>query len=205
MGVICASNCCTTEPVVPTSFYDCEPILRKYGFASFILHKCNWTPANISDPTEWEAAIADGTVQCSPPGKMTIQQPTQTLIEWDGCGTEIPVDIEYLLDWESFATSEDLADYGYYKTLFAEAQNLRLIPKDCNNTFFLCDEWIQAVADATNTVANSTPGYEFSISQLPYIIEDSGQVKWAAQFKIKISGILCPTYLPGVADVLCCN
>lgn len=202
MGVLCASSCCTTEPVVPVSFYDCEIEFRKYGFGSFLIHACNWNPANITDATEWADAVAAGTVQCSPIGKLTLQQPTQTLVEVS-CDLEVPVDIEYLLDWESFATKGDLSDYTYYKDLFKNAINLRLIPKSCTNEFFMCDEWVEAVG-GTNTVAGSTPGFEFSVSQLPYIIEESGQVKWAMQFKIKTSGILCPTYLPGVEAELCC-
>lgn len=195
---LCTS--CATITDVPTPYDGCEDVTKKYGANHLILVKCDYQFTDITDDTEWDAAITSGDISCTPEGKVTIPEPSFTSIPITGCGREITGDVEYIIDFETYQTDPDLLDTTYWADVFDNMKNYVIVLKDCNGIYRMQKDWVDAIVGLTNTVAGTSPGFEASITKVPVEVEgDEGLSKWVTQFKIKTTGVLRSTYLPAVS------
>lgn len=203
MSDICSTTCGVQADVI-ASYWDCVDVFRDCGWKHFVLIRCDWNPADLLDPAEWAAAVAANLVHLSPPGNFIPQAPTVTPFQIEGCGREVTGVAEYLFDFTTYQTDAALADYTYWKDLFANSASYHMIPVDCNRIFHISDDWAAAVtAGAPATVAGTTPGFEFSVTQVPYQAPGEGDYcVWTTQFKIRKAGVFCGRFLPGVFEVL---
>ena len=211
MAAICASSCGTIQDP-PSTYFDCEDEIRKFGFNHFILAKCDYQFTDILDAAEWQAAVASGDIKISPPGKAVINAPNVTSFEIEGCGREIPGESNYTVDFTTyqfggFTTANVPDSVVYWRDVFRFSGSYRMLLPDCdsvNPLFFMDDGWMDQIGGgAPATVANANPGFEFSIITPPNWSE--GQEKkgvWTTQFSIKKSGVMEAALLPGVFAAL---
>jgi hypothetical protein len=202
MSLLCSTTCGTIASP-PASYFDCTDEFREYGANLFALVKCDYQFTDITDATEWNTAITSGDVQISPPGQVLMQAPTQTVTEIEGCRREVVGDIQYTIDFNTLQVAPDLSDYTYWKTLFANAAAYRIIIIHCDGRFMMEDEFIDQANGGTPVITGKNPGFEFSVTAVPYIGEqtDLRYEQWITQFRIKRSqatGVIAAAALPDV-------
>lgn len=199
-AVICSTSCGSIQSV-PAPFGGCGIETRKWGFTKFILFKCDYEFTDILDASEWETAIAAGNINVSPPGIIDFPTPTLNSVEVTGCGLKVPLPTLFQATYTSRDTDPDnLLDFAYYENLEANVQDYRIGFLDCEDNFYLESNWVDAASDgAPATVSDESPGFEFSLIQIPHFTNDgNGLFQWNAQFEIKKAGILKAIKLPGV-------
>lgn len=204
MSLICTGTC-VTAPNVPESYYDCNSeYVRKYGASKFVLQTCDSSWTSILDTTEWTTKITADDIASSPPGILTIGEPSSDVFRRNGCGRETLGQLTYTIDYETYEAAADLDDWAYFNTLFNNAHLYRIMFLDCNGIFHLENEWVAEIASgAPATIAGNNPGFEFSVTQAPVQIEgDSGLSKWKMQFTVKTTKIMGMALIPGVPALL---
>ena len=205
MSVICSATCCglTSNPPVP--YTTCNGNKKKYNYSHIVIGDCSYQFVDITDPAEWAAAKAAGSIQCMK-GKIDINAPTETVIDTDNCGGKLAVDAEYVIDFTNYYISdaEDGADATFFYELKKGAQNYWIAFLDCDLNFTLSQDYIDAIAASAVTVTGKTPGFSFSVPQTPHRINESGIMAWKTQISIEEEDVLRDVKLAGVAEVLCC-
>lgn len=206
MSALCGSQCCPTANLSPPVSYDtCTRTTRSSGAKYFGLISCAFGFTDITDPAEWDAAIADGDIQCSPLGNVTVNAPSQTVLDINRCGDKIITDGEYLIDFTTLLVAEDNSDFQYYKALEEGAGNYKLFWVDCNGLFYFCTEAVDLINAGTFDIGATTgisAGFDYSITQTPYQADNSDLVEWTTQFSITQKGVICGVELPAVN--ICC-
>lgn len=202
MSLLCSTTC-GTLPQPPASYFDCTDTFRDYGANYFALVKCDYVFTDVSDAAEWQAAITSGDIQISPPGEVTIQAPTVTVTEIEGCRREVVGDIQYTIDFTTIQTAADLSDYDYWEDFFSNSSAYRIIIIHCDGRFMLEDEFVDLLNGDVVTVTGLSPAFEYSVVTVPHIVEntDLRYEQWTTQFRIKRSGrrgILKAASLPDV-------
>lgn len=204
MSVICSSSCGTIQ-TVPAPFAGCNINTRKFGFNRFILFKCDEEWTDILDTDEWTTKLSANLVNVSPKGIISFPTPTLNSVVATGCGQKVPLPTLFQADYTSLDTDPtNLLDFEYYEDLEANFQDYRLAFMDCEDNFYLESNWVDEVTGgAPATVSGETPGFEFSLTQIPHFTDNGdGLFQWNAQFEIEKSGILKAVKLPGVAALL---
>lgn len=193
MGVICA----TPGQAAPQTYYGGTDSIRRFGFNHFILIECDYAFTDILDSAEWASAVLANSIRISPPGALVINAPTQTSFAIEGCGREIVGEATYTFDFTTYqdgAFTAGLPDaMVYWRNVLNNAAGYRLMLLDCvANKMFVDDGWPDEVAaGAPATIASNNPGYEFSVSQIPYWSEGQESLGlWTTQFTVKKSGVL---------------
>jgi len=210
MAAICAQTCGTIQDP-PSSYHGCEDLFRNFGFNHFTLIKCDYQFTDILDVSEWTAAVTSGDVRLSPEGKAVINPPTTSSFEITGCGREIPGEGNYLVDFTTYQfggfTNNVPDSVTYWRDVFRYVSSYRIMLPDCDNTgplFYIDDQWMDQVGGgAPATVANSNPGFEFSVTTPPHLSEgEQRKAVWTTQFSIKKTGVMEAALLPGVFSAL---
>lgn len=209
LSLLCSTNCGSSSDVPQSYDNFCDDEFREYGANQFILAKCDYQFTDIMDvTTEWPAAMAADSVRVSPRGKLVVGEPTVNTFEIEGCGREIVGEVEYLVDFETYQTKDDLSDSTYWSNLFSNSGLYRLFWIDCDGILTLADNWADAVnavtvPSPTATVSGESPGFIFSITKPPFWVEgEQGYGKWVTQFKVKKVGILKVARIPGLSAIL---
>lgn len=209
MAAICPTDC-GVQTLIST-YFDCNDRTRKYGANHFILLKCDYQFTDISDPSEWTAAIVSGDAAISPPGIVTINAPDANAFVIEGCGRELIGEATYTIDFQTYQvgpnTNNVPDDIVYWRNLFSRHASYRIMLVDCNEIFYLDNGWMDAAIAAAGTppitVSGANPGFEFSITQLPFFGAGEEQFGvWQTQFTIKKIGMMEGFLLPGVVAVL---
>lgn len=205
MSSLCGTNCCPAAASVPPVAYStCSRKTRSIGIKYFGLIDCAYEFVDITDPAEWDAAIAAGSIQCSPLGGLTVNAPTQTIVPINKCGDKITTTPEYLIDYKTLLVAEDDSDFAYFKALEEGAGTFKLFWVDCNGLFFFCTEAVDAInaGDTALGAAGISAGFDYSVTQTPYQADNNELAEWTTQFSITQSGVLCGVELAGVN--ICC-
>lgn len=200
MAVICSSNCGTIQNA-PQAYSVCNIDKREFGFDHFFIIKCDTTWTDIKDATEWETKIAADEVRFSPPGILTFPSPTVSSTAATGSGKLIVQPIDYTLNYITYATDPNLADYTYWSDFFANQDSYEIGFVSKNQEFFLSDSYVAAVLASgagAATVANENGGFEFSFSSPPIFEGDGKLFRWNTSIQITKTGTFRAAYLPGV-------
>jgi hypothetical protein len=181
--------------------------LRDYGANHFAIIKCDYQFTDITDVAEWEAAVVSGDVAISPPGQLTSPAPTQTVAEIEGCRREIVGNIEHIFDFSTEQTGDSLEDYDYFKDIFTNSAGYRIVFFHCDGRIVMEDEYVDQASGGVPDVTGLSPGFEFSVSVVPHIVEnaDLRVERWVTQFKVKRGkndGVLLAASLPAVYQAL---
>lgn len=204
MSLICTGTC-VTAPNVPASYYDCNSeYLRKFGASKFILQTCDTAWTDILSTSEWSTKIASSDIAASPPGILTIGEPSSDVFVRNGCGRESLGQLTYVITYETYEANAGLTDWSYFNTLFSSAHLYRIMLLDCNGIFHLENDWVAEIAAGTPaTIAGTQPGFEFSVTKAPHQIDgDFGNAKWNMEFTIKTPKLIGMALLPGVPALL---
>lgn len=202
MSLLCSTTCgAITSP--PASYFDCTDQFREFGANYFALVKCDYAFTDVTDPVEWGAAITAGSIQISPPGELIQQAPTLTVAEIEGCRREVVGDIAFTFDYTTIQTAADLSDYDYWQDVFTNSAAYRIIPIHCDGRMTMETEFVDLINGDVVTVTGLNPGFEFSVTVVPHIVEnaDLRYEQWTTQFRIRRSGakgILKAAALPDV-------
>lgn len=211
MAILCPTACGTSDLV--SSYFDClnGDLTRKFGANYFALVKCDYQFVDITDPTEWQAAVAAGDVKLSPPGSLVINSPDATAFVIEGCGRELLGEVTYTIDFTTYQVGQLVnnvpADFVYWRDLLANSGNYRVIFIDCAELFRVDDGWMDAMITAAGTppvtVTGTNPGFVFSVTQVPFFGAGEEQLGvWNTQFTIKKIGLMESIALPGILPVL---
>lgn len=204
MAILCNTNC-GIPPQPPTKYDDgCNDVFRNFGTNHLIFLTCDYQFTNILSATEWAAAIAANKIHISPEGTVTVGAPTSTAFPVTGCRREVSGPTEYTIDFETYQTADNLDDFLYFEQLCTGTRQLRVMLVDCDGNFYLERDWAAEVfAGGTASIPNSSPGYEFSLTQAPSQVSgEQNYAKWTMQIKIKTNCMLGMALLPGVQSVL---
>lgn len=188
--------CATPGSSAPLTYFSGSDVTRRFGFNYFILIECDYVFTDILDAAEWTTAVAANSIHISPPGALVINPPTTTSFVIEGCGREIVGEATYTIDFTTYQdggfTSAVPDSMVYWRDVLNNAAGYHIMFLDCNNKLFVDDGWADEVgAGAPATIAANTPGYEFSVSQVPYWSEGQESLGlWTTQFTIKKTGIL---------------
>lgn len=202
MSLLCGTSC-GTPANAPSRFDDCaQDVLREFGANHFVLQTCDSAWTDILDTTEWATKIAANDLAISPAGILTINAPTQEQFELEGCGREAIGKLTYTVDFVTYQTEDDHADWTYFHTLFQSSRSWRIMFVDCNQVWMTDADWAAAVIAAGGvgpvTIAGETPGFEFSVIQAPrWEAGESDYGRWAMQFQIEIRDIIGHCNIPG--------
>lgn len=205
MSVICSSSC--PEATAPVEYHDlCDPAKIRHGYTYFGLMECDLVFTDILDETEWETHRTAGSIIISPPSIIDIPVPTQESFEVTGCGQEFTGEKIYALNYLSYWMNDDLDDFEFYDAIDIGAFGYRLFWWNCQDVFFIDRNWVAAVKAWTTgalTIANDSPGFEFSVIQTPHRIAGTANLaQWSMNMQVKTANMIKGAYLPGVAAVL---
>jgi hypothetical protein len=211
MSLLCALDCGEVEVTLNPDYSPCKFERRDWGYSRLIRIKCDEVFTDINDPEEWAAKITAGAISVSPVGQLNIGEPSFTTLITSGCGEETPGSQEYPLDFTTFRTDKDLADYAFFKEVQDNVQNTRLILMDCNGIFHLSDEYYAGLVGGNGSesqpidLSTLSPGFNYSLTRVPQFVENEGPGKtgnWVVNFKIIKQGMFNGIYLPGVPSVI---
>lgn len=198
MSLIC-STACGAAATLPANYFNCLDNFRKFGAKYFALMKCTWVPTDVESAAEWGTAKTAGNVMLSPPGALVQQAPTAEAFIVDGCGREVVGEVTYLFDFETHQTKDDLTDCDTWNDFFKNSAAYRIVFVDCEGNWTLSDAYTAAIKAGASTVAGNSPGFEFSVTVVPHqVAGNGGYAKWVTQIKVKTTGVLCQSLLPGV-------
>lgn len=205
MSLLCVP--CDEQNAPPQSYEECKVQFRKFGFSRFALVSCDYEFTDITDPTEWEAAITAGSISKSPTGILSIAEPDVTSFAFSGCGLQATGEKTYNLTFNTYSTKGDLGDHRYWDNIDRNHQEFRLIPVDCNGIFYLTPEWIDFLEDQNSANAAAvglySPGHAFSITSPPTWVEGEGSSgQWQMTIQIISNRILTGVELPGVDQLI---
>lgn len=188
-----------TPGTIPQQYYDCVDYFRKIGAKYFALLKCDWVPADITDIAEWQTALANGDVICSPPGSAVINSATFTTFDKDLCGGKANADIFWPVDFTTYQAAADLSDYTFWDAIYSNAASYRLMVVDCNGAWIVSDDY-----ETATSAPGKSPGFAFNMLNIPSPqAGDANLAQWFAQFEIPKEGTLKRRFLPGVAAAIC--
>lgn len=200
MSILCTPNpnCASAGVAIPKNYWDgCTDKFRPFGANHFILMKCGFKfTTNVFDDAEWTAAITSGDIVVSPPGTLTQQAPTQSVVEVEGCRRQIAGDLTYIYDFTTLQTGDNCSDYDFWNKLFLGSRQYRILFIHCDCRIEMENDWIDGMKAAIETAAGgdptyksdaTSPGFEFSVTTAPYIAEntDLRVEQWTTQFQIK--------------------
>jgi len=204
MPNLLCSTACGAASALPTNYFNCTTKSRKYAYKHFVLLKCDYQFTDILDAAEWTAAVVSGDVVISPPGVLTLPTPDQTIIDID-CDTKLTTDITYTIDFFTYQVSEgDTTDCDFFKVLYDDHTSYVLMWYDCvagDERWAVQDDWRTAIdAGAPATVSGTSPGFDFSVTQVPtWQAGDGDRGQWATQFQMEVDGMICQSLIPGAA------
>jgi hypothetical protein len=204
MSLICSTSC-GDAPNLLASYYDCEAEkTRQFGASKFILEKCDNVWTDVLDTTEWTTKITAGDVAVSPPGVLTIGEPTIENITVDGCESTRLGRMIFPVTFETYFVESDLSDWAYWRNLLRNHNFYRMMILDCEEIFRVESNWaVEIAAGSPATVAGEVPGYKFNITSAPHEIEgDARKTKWKIEFEIITRDVLGMAYIPGVPALL---
>jgi hypothetical protein len=204
MSLLCNTNCGTIADA-PQSYFDCVDAFLEFGSAKAILHRCDVAFTDALDAEEWATRVAGHDTHLMPPGKITVNEPSQTVFEVDGEGRKSVGGVTYTIDYETYQFGSDpTASCTYWQNVFANSNTLRLNWLDKNGYFYVPKEWATEIAAGSPaTISGSTIGYEFSVTKIPAVVAgEAGKAKWVCQFEIRPIEVLHFVELPGVAATL---
>lgn len=206
MGLICSATCCPTTGKPPVPFKICLKNKVKYDYTHIIIGDCAYQFTDITDPVEWKAALDAGSIQCLPIGTITINEPTETVVETNNIGGEDTVDGTYVIDYKQLygGDSGTGEEEDFYYDLKKTTGTHWLMILDARGNFIMHPDYIEALANAAVTVVGRTPGYTYSIPKTPHPINENGLRVWSTQFSIEEAVLLRGRQLAGVPAVLCC-
>lgn len=170
--------------------------------------KCDYQFTDVLSAAEWTAALGTGDVVCSPPGVLTLPVPDQTVIDID-CDTKVTTDITYTIDYLTYQVSEgDTTDCDFFKALYDDSSEYNIMWFDCvagDERWAVQDDWhTQIGLGAPATVVGTTPGFKFSVTQIPtWQAGDGDRGQWATQFQLEVDGMICNSLIPGAAAAVC--
>ena len=201
---LCAALCgANTE--LPVNYYTCDKEVKlKWGWNHFILIKCDWLPADITDPAEWAQAVTDGNVVCSPLGILNPGTPNSTEITVSGCGRKDVGEVLYPYNFQTYFGTCDHTGNQFWKQLFDGVGSFRFLTVDCNGLWNLPDAWADHVINGSPAPTGISPGWEFGITTIPSPIQLDGNIKgYNADFEIPFNGVMCEARLDGVLSAIC--
>lgn len=204
MSLLCNTNCGTIADV-PASYFECVDAFLEFGSAKMILHTCDSSFTDVLDADEWTNRVTAGTTHLMPPGKITVNEPSQTTFEVDGEGRKSVGGVTYTIDYETYQFGADPTDSCvYWNTIFENANTLRLNWIDKNGYFYVPKAWATEIAAGSPaTISGESIGYEFSITKIPSVVAgEAGKAKWVCQFEIRPIEVLHFVELPGVQAVI---
>jgi len=207
MAVLCNLDCGETLVKPLPDYSECIPKFRRYGFRTFGLIACDYVFTDITDPSEWEAAVASNDVHIAPRGIINIGQPDQASFVFDGCGNQAIGALTYPITYETYLTEDNLEDHLWFESLMDNYTNFRIFLIDCNDIYYIEDNFALALRSNDSSpfagLTNENPGFEFSITSPP-LWEEGEQTngKWTASFQVIKQGIFRGVFLPGVTPVL---
>lgn len=208
MSALCGSDCCGTSVVAPpVPYLTCDETTRKSGIEYFITIACDYEFTDITSPAEWTQAVADGHIQCSPVGNLTVNAPTEVIYDVNRCGKKKVIDSETTIDFTTIYVDEDGADFDYFDQLNNSAGRLKLAWRDCNGFFYFCNDAYAAIKAGNFDFTAATglglsAGVDFSITQTPYQADQQNTSEWTTQFSIEETGVRKGIKLAGVN--ICC-
>lgn len=203
-ALLCPTNCGTIADAL-ARYDDCATdVFREFGANHFIIQKCDYEWTDMLSTVEWAAAVVSNDIQISPAGILTINAPTVETFQMEGCGREATGKLTYTVDFTTYQTDAALADYQYWRNLFKNARSYRIFFVDCNQIFFLEEEWaIELEGVAPATVAGGNPGFEFSLPAPPrWEAGENEYGRWAVQFSIKTANLMGQALIPGAYATL---
>lgn len=205
MSVICATSC--PGGSVPVEYHEfCDIKKKRHGKTYFALIACDYVFTDITDAAEWDTARGAGSIIVSPPGILDIPVPGLETIEITGCGQESNGEIDYALNYLTYWTADDLSDDDFFDAIFKSASGYRIIWWDCEpGAFALAPDWVTAVKAGGGpiAIANSNPGFEFSVTQVPHQIEGEGNLsQWSMNLSVKTTQMVKRAFLAGVVAEL---
>lgn len=208
MSNLLCSTACGAASTLPSNYFNCSTKTRKYGYKYFVLTKCDYQFTDVLDAGEWTTALAAGDVVCSPPGILTLPVPDQTVIDID-CDTKVTTDITYTIDFLTYQVSEgDVTDCDFFKALYDDSSEYNILWFDCvagDERWSVQDDWkTQIGLGAPATVSGTSPGFTFSVTQIPtWQAGDGDRGQWATQFQLEVDGMICNELIPGAAAAVC--
>lgn len=208
MSLLCLSEGCDTEEaMIEQSYYDIcvGDVLRKFGLTQFVLVRCDYQFTDLLNTAEWDAAKASGHVGISPPGTITIGEPTQETFQIDGCRRLVVSETVIPITYVTYQTHELLYDYDYWGKFKQHHSLYRVMIVDCNGIFWVSCSYAEALKlGAPVSVTGESPGMPFSLTQIPMpgLGENSIHQVWTTQFQINMDEVLCGVKLPGVLPLL---
>ena len=205
MSTICSTDCGAAAAL--NNYYDpCDEVTRQSGGECVILERCDHVFTDITDAAEWTTAIAAGDIFKLPVGKWQLPEPSVNLLEdATGCGRDIDQSLEYTLPFTTPFAARDSTDFVMWKQIFKDKGSWRVIPKSCDDMFYMSDPWFDNVINGATAPTDKTAGMTFSFAVPPHEIREGTSeniVQWAFTMTIKTSELLCAASLPGVPAVL---
>lgn len=206
---ICTLDCLDENNLIPASYDEgkCAPVLRDFGYKTFILIKCGFAFTNILDAAEWDAAIAAGDIIAGPKfGNLAFGD--ETVDTWtDGCGTQYPTNRTTPITFTTPSTCLDYSDEDWWYFFDKSFTGYTFIAVDCNGRLKMDDTTVTAIKDAqaggVTTVAASNIGFTLSVPTPPKFGEGPNGVGkfgiWTVGLEITSNCILRSVEIPGVS------
>lgn len=192
MALVCGS--CGISALTPFQKHcDIKNHTRKGGIRRVGFIKCDYVFADITDPTEWQTAIADGDILTSPDGVGSKPATNKTTKKLTSCTTEDVVNKEHIINFRSY--DMDLVnetDFDAWDAIDQGMGGYRLFWIGCDGLVYLHSSY-----------ATENAGFEVSGS-VDYIQEEDGNdsAYFEAELKFNYKGIVKGYKLPGVVEVL---
>jgi hypothetical protein len=174
-----AANCdplCTLK--IPASYVSaaCKPVLRLYGYAKFILKRCNVEFNDVLDAGEWATHIASGDIIMGPEGIFTIGETTTAVIPMS-CGKTINEFSDTTWTFTTPMVAKDYSDERFWRKFNDYAGSYELFYIDgCtgDERVFLNNEVIDLIDISQGgggaAVPASVIGFDLNITKIPQFI-----------------------------------